>query len=150
MTGELRSDCPIAAALEVFGDRWSLLILRDIVFGDRRHFRQLEREMKERIAPNILVDRLRRLVDAGLLTRQDRGPGRTATYSLTEAGIRIVPVLVTVGGWGARYGGIPEEVQGPPQELEAAGPAHWEELMDELRARHLGQGVQRADARSTR
>jgi hypothetical protein len=67
---EPRSGCPINATIEVFGDRWSLLVLRDIVFGDRRYFRELQAGSEEGIASNILADRLKRLVELGLLTRQ--------------------------------------------------------------------------------
>lgn len=59
-----RSGCPINAAIEVLGDRWSLIVLRDIIFGDRRHFRILQRESEEGIASNILASRLRELAAA--------------------------------------------------------------------------------------
>ena len=60
--GEPRSGCPINATIEVLGDRWSLLVLRDVMFGNRRHFRELQKRPEEGIASNILADRLRRLV----------------------------------------------------------------------------------------
>lgn len=88
-----RSGCPINAAIEVFGDRWTLLVLRDVMFGDRRHFRQLQSQSDEGIASNILADRLRTLVEAGLLTRDEAGRGKRATYTLTEPAIQLVPVL---------------------------------------------------------
>jgi len=86
---EPRSECPINAAIEVFGDRWSLLVLRDIVFGDRRYFRELQANSIEGIASNILADRLKRLVESGLLTREDTRPGQRARYSLTEPAIQL-------------------------------------------------------------
>ncbi len=75
---EPRSGCPINATVEVFGDRWSLLVLRDIVFGDRRYFRELQAGSEEGIASNILADRLKRLVEVGLLTREDTRSGQRA------------------------------------------------------------------------
>src|SRR5215207_2902487 len=90
---EPRSGCPINAAIEVFGDRWSLLVLRDIVFGDRRYFRELQANSIEGIASNILADRLKRLVESGLLTREDTRPGQRARYSLTEPAIQLVPAF---------------------------------------------------------
>ena len=90
---EPRSECPINAAIEVFGDRWSLLVLRDIVFGDRRYFRELQAGSEEGIASNILADRLKRLVKSGLLTREDTRPGQRARYSLTEPAIQLIPVF---------------------------------------------------------
>src|SRR6478752_1495362 len=99
---EPRSECPINAAVEVFGDRWSLLVLRDIVFGDRRYFRELQANSIEGIASNILADRLKRLVESGLLTRADARPGQRARYSLTEPAIQLIPVFAQLGSWGLR------------------------------------------------
>lgn len=114
-----------------------MLIMRDIAFGDRRQFRQLQSQMKEGITPSVLSDRLTRLVGAGVLRKAAQGPGRPTVYSLTESGIQLIPVLITLGGWGARHGGIPEALQTDPQELEAAGPERWNLIMEDLRSRHL-------------
>ncbi len=137
MEREPRSGCPINAAVEAFGDRWSLLVLRDIMFGDRRHFRQLQSHSEEGIASNILADRLRRLVDGGLLTRDDPGAGRKATYSLTEDAIQLVPVLAQLGSWGLRHRPTTLELRVRAQVLEDGGPPLWNAFMDELRHRHL-------------
>ena len=132
-----RSGCPVNAAVEVLGDRWSLLVLRDIVFGDRRYFRVLLAGSLEGIASNILADRLVRLVDAGLLTRGTAARGQRARYSLTEAGIQTVPVMVALGNWGLDWLPGSDELRARQQLLRAEGPAFVEELMDELRVRHL-------------
>lgn len=95
-----RSGCPINMAVEAFGDRRSLLVLRDIMFGGRRHLRELPAGSEEGIASNILADRLKRLADSGLLARDDARPGQRATYSLTEPAIRLIPVLAGLGAWG--------------------------------------------------
>ena len=94
-----RSGCPINAAVEVLGDPWAMLVLRDIMFGDRRHFRELIAGSEERIATNILASRLKQLVAAGLLTRDDARRGQRAAYSLTEAGIQVLPVMIALGNW---------------------------------------------------
>ena len=120
---------PISAAVEVLGDRWTLLILRDIVFEDRRYFRALLNGSAEGIATNILADRLARLLDAGLLTRGAAGRGQRARYSLTEAGIQTAPVLLALADWGRLR--IPN---GASPEGEHALPSA--ELMRELRVRH--------------
>lgn len=138
MTTDPRSGCPINAAVEVLGDRWSLIVLRDIMFGDRRHFRTLQRESEEGIASNILASRLRDLVTASLLTRDDAGPGRRATYSLTEAAIQLVPLLAELGWWGLRYRPTTEELRVRAQVLYDGGPDLWDDFMNELRERHLG------------
>jgi DNA-binding HxlR family transcriptional regulator len=135
---EQRSGCPINAAVEVVGDRWTMLVLRDLMFGDRRHFRQLQSRSEEGIASNILADRLKTLVDAGLLTRDEVRRGQRATYSLTEPAIQLVPVLAALASWGLRHRPTTPELRVRAELLEAGGPQLWAEFMDELRERHLG------------
>jgi DNA-binding HxlR family transcriptional regulator len=137
---EPRSDCPINAAVEVFGDRWSLLVLRDVVFADRRYFRELQAGSIEGIASNILADRLKRLVESGLLTREAVRPGQRARYSLTEPAIQLVPVFAQLGSWGLRHRPTSSPLRIRAELLEEGGPALWEEFMDELRHSHLGSG----------
>lgn len=137
MTTTPRSGCPINAAVEVLGDRWSLIVLRDLIFGDRRHFRTLQRESEEGIVSNILASRLRDLVDSGLLTREDPGPGRRAAYSLTEAAIQLVPVLAELGWWGLHHRPTTEPLRVRAQLLHDGGPELWQDFMNELRERHL-------------
>ena len=136
--GEPRSGCPINATIEVIGDRWSLLVLRDMMFGNRRHFRELQERSEEGIASNILADRLRRLVAAGLLTREDAGRGRRPTYSLTEAAIELVPVMAELGTWGLRHGPTTPRLRVRAELLADGGPELWADFMDELRVEHLG------------
>jgi DNA-binding HxlR family transcriptional regulator len=135
---EPRSGCPINAAVEILGDRWSLLVLRDVIFGDRRYFRALLTGSAEGIASNILADRLKRLLDAGLLTRGTAARGQRARFSLTEAGIQTVPVIHALGNWGLDWRPGSPELHRRQQFLREQGPAFLEELMDELRVHHLG------------
>ncbi|GAA3133619.1 helix-turn-helix domain-containing protein [Planomonospora alba] len=135
---EPRSGCPINAAVEVLADRWSLLVLRDIVFGDRRHFRALLTGSIEGIASNILADRLKRLIDAGILTRGTAVRGQRARFSLTEAGIQTLPIIYALGNWGLDWCPGSDELRSRQRFMRDAGPAFIEEFMDELRARHLG------------
>ena len=116
-----RSGCPINAAIEVLGDRWSLIVLRDIMFGDRRHFRTLQRESEEGIASNILASRLRDLVAADLLTRDNVGSGRRAAYSLTESAIQLVPVLAELGWWGLQHRPPPNRCAREPSSFTKVG-----------------------------
>lgn len=141
MTRAPRSGCPINAAVELLGDHWSLIVLRDIMFGDRRSFRTLQRESEEGIASNILASRLRALQAEGLLTRDDPGPGRRVTYSLTEASIQLVPVLAELGWWGLRHRTTTEALRVRAQILHDGGPDLWVDFMDELRQRHLGSSA---------
>lgn len=138
MRDEQRSGCPINAAVEVLGDRWSLIVLRDVIFGGRRHFRELLANSEEGIASNILSSRLKSLVANGLLTREDVARGRRGAYSLTEAGIQTVPVMAALGSWGLRHCATSPELSVRAQLLEDAGPPLWRDLMDELREAHLG------------
>jgi DNA-binding HxlR family transcriptional regulator len=140
MSGDVRSGCPINLTLEVLGDRWSLIVIRDIMFGDVRRFRELQARSMEKIASNILADRLKRLVEAGLLTRaDDPSHKQKAIYSLTEAAIQLVPLLAHMGAWGRRHRPVTPELSVRAELLEAGGPALWAAFMDELREKHLGQ-----------
>jgi DNA-binding HxlR family transcriptional regulator len=134
-----RSGCPINLTLEVLGDRWSLIVIRDVMFGDRRHFRELLGRSEEGIASNILADRLRRLTEVGLLTRADDPTHKQkALYSLTEAAIQLVPLLAQMGAWGIRHRPATPELAVRARFLEEGGPRLWIAFMDELRAKHLG------------
>jgi len=135
-----RSGCPINLTLEVLGDRWSLIVIRDIMFGNRRHFRELLQSSQEGIASNILADRLRRLVDRGLLTREDDPTHKQkAIYSLTEMAIQLVPIFAHMGAWGRRHLPVSEELSIRAELLENGGSKLWDEFMEELRAKHLGK-----------
>ncbi|MGW2111388.1 winged helix-turn-helix transcriptional regulator [Streptomyces sp. NPDC001948] len=138
MRDKPRSGCAINAAVEALGDQWSLIVLRDVVFGGRRHFRELLSHSEEGIASNILSSRLKALVAGGLLTQERAERGRRATYSLTEAGIQTVPIMVALGSWGMRHRPTTPELSVRARLLEDGGPHLWENLMDELREVHLG------------
>jgi DNA-binding HxlR family transcriptional regulator len=134
-----RSGCPINLTLEMLGDRWSLIVIRDLMFGNRRHFRELLTRSEEGIASNILADRLKRLVDAGMLSRaDDPSHKQKAIYSLTEPAIQLVPLLAQMGAWGRRHTPASEELSIRAQLLEEGGPPMWDAFMAELRALHLG------------
>jgi DNA-binding HxlR family transcriptional regulator len=134
-----RSGCPINLTLEMLGDRWSLIVIRDVMFGNRRHFRELLGHSEEGIASNILADRLKRLVQAGLLSKRDDPTHRQkAIYSLTEPAIQLVPLLAQMGAWGRRHTPVTEELSIRAQLLEEGGPALWDAFMTELRSLHLG------------
>ena len=135
---EKRSGCPINLALEVLGDRWSLIVIRDIMFKDRRHFRELLTRSHEGIASNILAARLKRLVEVGLLSRRDDPTHRQkGIYSLTEMSIQLVPLLVQLGAWGRRHLPASRDEAMRQQILEEGGPLLWSAFADELRHIHL-------------
>lgn len=104
MTQTNRSACPINLAVEVLGDRWTLLVLRDIIFRRHRHFRALLEGSDEGISPSVLSDRLHTLVAAGILVREGCSTHRQkGFFRLTDAGADLVPVLAQLGAWGARH-----------------------------------------------
>ncbi|MBN8941115.1 MAG: helix-turn-helix transcriptional regulator [Rhizobiales bacterium] len=136
-----RSGCPINLSLEIFGDKWSLLIIRDVIFGNRRHFRELMRS-EEGISSNILADRLKMLVELGMLTKaDDPSHKQKALYSLTEMAISVLPILAHLAAWGRRWLPVSDELSIRAQLLEEGGPALWEQFMAELRQEHLGIAV---------
>ncbi|WP_280467517.1 winged helix-turn-helix transcriptional regulator [Nocardia cyriacigeorgica] len=98
--------CPVARTLDLVGDRWSLLVIRDAMDG-ARSFTEFQR--RTGIARNILTDRLRKLVDHGLLTQRTAPSGRRQEYVLTEAGRDLFVVIVALRQWGERHAFGPEE-----------------------------------------
>ncbi|MET3790589.1 winged helix-turn-helix transcriptional regulator [Aquamicrobium terrae] len=133
-----RSGCPINLTLEMLGDRWSLIVIRDIMFGNRRHFRELLNNSEEGIASNILADRLKRLVANGLLwKRADPSHSQKSIYSLTEPAIQLVPVFAAMGAWGRRHTPVSRQLSVRAELLEKGGPDLWEAFMAELRSLHL-------------
>jgi DNA-binding HxlR family transcriptional regulator len=134
-----RSGCPINLTLEVVGDKWSLLVIRDMIFGNRRHFRELLTRSEEGIASNILADRLRTLAAGGIISKAgDPGHKQKSIYSLTEKGIELLPVLAQMSVWGRKYLPVSEELSIRAKLLEEGGPKLWREFMAELRETHLG------------
>jgi DNA-binding HxlR family transcriptional regulator len=110
VSGGARSSCPISISLELIGDPWSLLVVRDLMFKGRRRYKEFL-EAEEGIASNVLADRLQRLESAGILRRApDPDDGRRVVYSLTEKGIDLAPVLVEMVIWSARH----HETGAPP------------------------------------
>ena len=102
-TAQRRSGCPLSVSLDVLGDRWSLLIVRDLMVRGLRTFKEFE-ESGEGIATNILADRLQKLEAYGILTAEvDEKDGRRLNYRLTEKGIDLAPVLLELLIWAARH-----------------------------------------------
>ena len=98
-----RSECPLNASVEMLGDRWSLLIIRDMMLRGFHSYKQFL-ECYEGIATNILADRLRKLVAYGIITtEEDSTDGRKVNYRLTEKGIELAPVLAEMVLWAAAH-----------------------------------------------
>ncbi|MEO1016515.1 MAG: helix-turn-helix domain-containing protein [Pseudomonadota bacterium] len=98
----MRSGCPISYALEIFGDRWTLIVLRDTLLRSKRRFRELL-ACEEGIATNVLADRLKRLEQRGLLVKErDPADARQQLYRPTELAVSLMPMLVEMTVWGAQ------------------------------------------------
>jgi DNA-binding HxlR family transcriptional regulator len=132
-----RSGCVINRMVEMFGDTWSLLVIRDIIFVNRRHFRELLTKSMEGIASNMLADRLQRLIEQGIIVKSDDPSHKQKViYSLTEKGIGLLPLLMEMVVWGHKY--LPDSrLRGLARVLEEGGPKLWAEFMSELRETHL-------------
>ena len=98
-----RSDCTISYALDHLGDKWTLLVLRDLLFRGKRHFRDFLAS-DEGIASNILSNRLQRLEAAGMVTRQpDPASARSVIYAPTEKAADLIPALLELTRWSGKY-----------------------------------------------
>jgi DNA-binding HxlR family transcriptional regulator len=125
-----RSGCPVSVCLEVFGDRWSLLIVRDLMVRGYRTFKEFY-ESGEGIASNVLATRLARLRAAGIIEAEaEPEDGRRINYRLTEKGIDLAPVLLELLLWGAQH-----EPTGAPCELMAEMAKNREQVLAETRRR---------------
>ena len=103
LSSKRRSGCPVSISLERLGDRWSLLIIRDLMVRGFRTFKDFQ-ESGEGIATNILADRLHKLEKDGIIFPEvDETDGRRVNYRLTEKGIDLAPVLLELLIWGARH-----------------------------------------------
>jgi DNA-binding HxlR family transcriptional regulator len=134
-----RSGCPINLMLETLGDKWSLIIIRDLMFSDRRRFRQLLSQSEEGIVSNILAARLKRLVDEKFLVRTDDPTHKQkGIYSLTEKAIQLVPILAAMGIWGRSHLPLGDRQDMRMAALQRGGPKMWRRIMEGLRESHLG------------
>lgn len=98
-----KSNCPISYSLDLFGDRWTLVVLRDLILWDKTRFAELQAS-DERIASNILSDRLRRLECDGFIeVSADPEDARKKIYTPTEKGLSLTPVLLEIAAWGASH-----------------------------------------------
>ncbi|MGA8732254.1 MAG: helix-turn-helix domain-containing protein [Terracidiphilus sp.] len=129
-----RSGCPVSVSLEQFGDRWSLLIIRDLMVRGYRTFREFQ-HAGEGIATNVLADRLRKLEAANVLTAE-RAPkdGRSINYRLTPKGIALAPVMLELLLWAARH-------------EETAAPCNFVEQMEKNREAVLAETYRRWEQR---
>lgn len=102
-TNKHRSSCPLASALDLFGDKWSLLIVRDLIYFDKRSFKEFELSW-ERIPTSTLADRLSKLESLGVISKKlyQKRPARYQ-YLLTEKGLTLIPAIKAMTLWGQEH-----------------------------------------------
>ncbi|WP_407541807.1 helix-turn-helix domain-containing protein (plasmid) [Deinococcus radiomollis] len=131
-----RSGCPVSLGLDVFGDRWTLLIVRDLMFGNKRHYREMLGS-SEHISSNILADRLKALLAEGVISAvQDPTHAQKVVYSLTEKGVALYPVLMAISDWSHQYRPVDDQYRAG---YEPGGRTDDARKLAELRRTHLGQ-----------
>jgi DNA-binding HxlR family transcriptional regulator len=129
-----KSDCPVHFALEVFGDPWTLLIIRDLMFKDRRTYSEFLRA-DEGIATNVLADRLTRLEQDGIIAK-DESPGGGG-YRLTPKGIDLLPIMMEIIGWSAKHDPRTAADREFVRRLRTDRDAFTQELRSTLQAAHV-------------
>lgn len=131
-----RSDCPISCSLDVFGDKWSLLIIRDIMLRGKMSYSEFL-ESEEKIATNILVNRLGILEAENILSKQVSPTNKSKfIYSLTEKGINLLPIIIEIMDWGAKYNAnCPRKELGKKIKKDKAGviKEYFEKLKKQVR-----------------
>jgi DNA-binding HxlR family transcriptional regulator len=134
MRQDRRSTCPISTALEFVGDRWTLLVIRDLMFAGKRHFREFL-QSEEAISSNILADRLNSLLESGIVTRRDDPThAQKAVYSLTDKGLDLLPILVAMSAWSQNH--YPKTRRPEAVDLVSRGPKALKQLEGQLRREH--------------
>ena len=134
MRQDRRSTCPISTALEIIGDRWTLLVIRDLMFAGKRHFREIL-QSEEAISSNVLADRLNSLVEDGILKRSDDPThAQKAVYSLTAKGLDLLPVLIAMSAWTQKH--YPKTRRPEAVDLVGRGPKSLRQLQAQLRREH--------------
>ena len=137
-TGKFRSNCPVNFGLETFGDKWSLLIIRDIVFWGKKTYGDFLRS-DEKIATNILASRLSQLEKEGIIAKMPHPTDRRKdVFSLTEKGLELIPLIVEIVAWSGKLAewqsiagaGTPEQIR---QVKRFATTKHKDKIIQEIR-----------------
>ncbi|MEJ5091948.1 helix-turn-helix domain-containing protein [Sphingobacterium faecium] len=109
MDTKKRSDCPISSSLDIWGDKWSLLIVRDLMFAKQCTYGDFLKS-GEKIATNILASRLQMLETNGIITKQDHPESKAKVlYKLTQKGVDLLPLMIEINLWADKYFTLPKE-----------------------------------------
>ena len=134
---DTRSGCPVSLGLDIFGDKWTLLIIRDLMFAGKRHFREML-VSDEHISTNILTDRLKTLLDHEIITKaEDPSHKQKVIYSLTEKGIALLPILMQISRWSYTYRPVGEAYRTEASSQQQDSSNDWNDLTLQVRQAHL-------------
>ncbi|MDI5899507.1 winged helix-turn-helix transcriptional regulator [Flavobacterium yafengii] len=115
---KIRSECPISCVLDIFGDKWSLLIIRDMIFFNKNTYGDFLKS-EEKIATNILASRLQGLEENGIIKKLDHPDSKAKVlYILTQKGIDLLPVLLEIHFWADKYFSLPTEIKAKIKEAK--------------------------------
>jgi DNA-binding HxlR family transcriptional regulator len=110
-TNKKRSDCPLSCSLDIFGDKWSLLIIRDLMFGNKCTYNDFLKS-EEKIATNILASRLKGLEENGIIEKSIHPDSKAKIlYRLTNKGIDLLPIIIEIYIWSDKYLTIPVDIK---------------------------------------
>ncbi|WP_448787764.1 winged helix-turn-helix transcriptional regulator [Bacteroides graminisolvens] len=128
-----RSDCPISCALDIWGDKWSLLIIRDLIFFKERTYSDFLKS-EEKIATNILAARLQMLEENGIISKLDHPVSKAKVlYKLTPKGIDLLPLMIEINVWSDKYLTIPAQQRAILKEIKKDKEAYIKMKIKELR-----------------
>ncbi|MBK8279111.1 MAG: helix-turn-helix transcriptional regulator [Saprospiraceae bacterium] len=134
-TGKKRSDCPLSQSLDVFGDKWSLLIIRDLMFGNKCTYNDFLKSA-EGIATNILATRLKGLEENGIIEKSAHPDSKAKIlYKLTAKGIDLLPIIMEVYIWSDKYLTIPADIKATIKEAKKDKDKFVQQVTKELKAR---------------
>ncbi|MBP5982379.1 MAG: helix-turn-helix transcriptional regulator [Fluviicola sp.] len=127
-----RSDCPLSQSLDVFGDKWSLLIIRDLIFENKCTYNEF-RKSSEGIATNILASRLKGLEENGIIEKSAHPESKAKVlYNLTQKGIDLLPIIIEIFIWSDNYLTIPPEIKVTIKEAKKNKIKFLKQLIDSL------------------
>ena len=134
-TSKKRSDCPLSQSLDVFGDKWSLLIIRDLMFGNKCTYNDFLKS-EEGIATNILATRLKGLEENGIIQKSAHPDSKAKNlYKLTAKGIDLLPIIMEVYIWSDKYMTIPADIKATIKEAKKDKDKFVKQVTKELKAR---------------
>ncbi|MFD0990259.1 winged helix-turn-helix transcriptional regulator [Mariniflexile jejuense] len=131
-----RSDCPVSSSLDVWGDKWSLLIVRDLIFAKQCTYGDFLKS-EEKIATNILASRLQMLEENNIITKSDHPDSKAKVlYQLTQKGIDLLPLMIEINLWAEKYYVLPADSKAMLKEVKKNKENFIKTITKELKKRN--------------